>query len=324
MESAPFKLKNWITSFTILAAAIVLMGGCALANHPPTITSLKAELETVSPSGLCHIECIASDRDGDELSYGWSASDGNLDGDGAAVNWSAPDSEGIYNITVEVTDGNGGEVTDSITINVRVNDPPAITSLKADMDWVTPSGSCNITCNAEDPDGDELIYKWSADGGDISGIGSVVTWAAPDAVGLYNITVVVSDGYGGEGTRSLSISVALNPPPSIELVVTSEEPMKETKKVIYVLRRRSYNIECVVSDSESDELSYEWSASGENTDGGQISGESSTVTWTAPDVTDAGFVIDKVTITVVVSDANGNISSKSIILKVETCTCAFS
>ena len=212
---------------------------------------------------------------------------------------------------------------------VPANHPPVITNLKAEPEAVFPSGVCQIVCVALDEDGDELIYKWAASGGDISGADSAVTWTAPDAAGLYNITVVVTDGHGEEDTRSLTISVALNPPPIIESVVISGEPMVERGGRIYVLESISYNIcsykiECIVSDSESDELSYEWSASGENTDGGEISGEGPVVTWRAPYVTDAGFVIDEVTITVVVSDVDGNMASKSIVLTVETCaSCVF-
>ena len=315
MKSASFKLKSWITSFTILVTAIFLISGCVPANHPPVITNLKAEPEAVFPSGVCQIECIASDEDDDELSYEWSASEGYIDGDEAIVTWSAPESEGIYNITVEVTDGNGGEVTDSITITVRVNGPPAITSLKADTDWVTPSSSCNITCNAEDPDGDKLSYEWSGNGGVISGTGSVVTWTAPDAAGLYNITVVVTDGQGGKDARSLTISVALNLPPIIEdLVITPKghEYLKEYSGGYLIGKAKSCDIECLVSDT-SGKLVYGWSC-----DDGEISGEGSMIVWTAPDRA------DEVTVTVTVSDAAGNMVSRSIVFKVVRCsTCTF-
>ena len=321
MESAPFKPKNWMTSFAVLVTAVFLIGGCAPANNPPVITNLKAEPETVSPSGVCQIECVASDEDGDELSYEWLASEGHIDGDGAIVVWSTPESEGIYNIVVKVTDGNDGEASDSITIRVRDNRPPAITSLIADADWVTPSSSCQVTGNAEDPDGDELSYEWSTSGGDISGTGSVVTWTAPDAAGLYNITVVVTDGYGGEETRMLTVTVALNPPPVIEsLIVTPKghEYLKKDDGGYKVGKAMSCDIECVAFDSNGDELSYEWLASGDKIDGGEISGEGSIITWTAPD--SAG----EVTVTVTVSDAAGSMVSKSIVFRVVRCSsCTF-
>lgn len=309
------KLNRFLLNKSILVVIIFLISGCALANHPPVITNLKAESEVVSPSGVCLIECVASDQDGDELSYEWSAGKGDIDGDGATVAWSAPESEGIYNIAVRVTDGNGGEVTDSITITVRVNHPPTITSLIADADWVTPLSSCRIECNAEDPDGDELSYEWSASGGDISGTGSSVTWTAPDRAGPCNITVAVTDGYGGEATSALDISVSLNPPPVIEeLIVTPKghEYLKEYDGGYKVGKAKSCEIECVVSNM-SGELVYEWSC-----DGGEISGEGSVITWTAPSES------DEVTVTVTVSDAAGNMVSKSIVFTVVRCSkCTF-
>jgi predicted secreted protein len=316
MELDFFKSNKWIAAFAVLVTVIFLIGGCVPANHLPSIINLKAERDVLSPLSSCLVECVASDPDGDGLVYEWSASKGNiLDVDGATIAWSAPESEGIYNITVKVTDGNGGEVTDSITITVRANHPPTITSIIADKDWVTPLGSCHIRCNAEDPDGDELSYGWSADGGDISGTNLVMTWTVPEAAGIYTITVVVTDGYGGEDTRSLTVSVSQNPPPVIEdLIVTPKghEYLKKDDGGYMVGKAMSCDFECIVSDT-SGELVYGWSC-----DDGEISGEGSMVTWTAPDRA------VKVTVTVTVSDAYGNMISKSIVLKVVSCSkCTF-
>jgi len=120
MESAFFKLKNWVTGFTVLLSIILVIGGCAPTNQPPSITSLKTMRDELSPLSSCLIECVASDPDGDELSYEWSASKGDiLDVNGATIAWSAPESEGEYSIMVKVTDVNGGEVTDSVIITVK-------------------------------------------------------------------------------------------------------------------------------------------------------------------------------------------------------------
>jgi len=315
MQSKSFRLNRWLTNLVILGSVILLIGGCVPANQPPVITNLKAKQNVIAPLDSCLIECVASDEDGDELTYEWSASKGNITGAGATVAWSAPETEGIYSIVVKVADGNEGEATDSITITVKVNHPPFIISLVAGAEWVAPASSCFIKCKAEDPDGDELSYDWSTSGGDISGTGSVVNWTAPDTVGLHNITVAVTDGQGGEGTRSLSIGVVLAQPPTIEsLIVTPEEPkyVKEYEGGYRILRNRSCYIECVVKDASHD-LVCEWSA-----DEGDISGEGSVITWTAPD--ERG----EVTVTAIVSDSSGGVATKSIVFKVETCSCAFS
>jgi len=284
MKSNYLRLNKWIIRLTILVSIIFFAAGCVPANHQPTITSIKAVPETVYPSGSCQIECAASDDDEDELSYEWSAGKGHIDGDGATVAWSAPESAGIYSVTVKVTDGNEGEASNSIAISVRENHPP--------------------------------IIEWSAEGGDISGTNSVVTWTAPETTGLCNIAIVVTDGHGEEDTALLAITVALNPPPIIEaLVVTSEQPKyvkrgEETPDRYKILKSKSCEIECVVVNA-SDELTYEWACGG-----GEISGEGSVVTWIAPPDRDA------VTIAVTVSDTEGKVASKNIVFEVKTCACS--
>jgi hypothetical protein len=69
-------------------------------------------------------------------------------------------------------------------------------------------GTTTITCVATDPDGDSISYGWSASEGDISGVGNVVTWVAPEKGGDFDVTVIVSDSKGGETTGNLRISVA--------------------------------------------------------------------------------------------------------------------
>jgi hypothetical protein len=106
-----------------------------------------------------------------------------------------------------------------------------------------------------------------------------------------------------------------NNPPIIEnLTVTPKEPkyMKEIAGGYKILKGKSCDIECVASDPDNDELLYEWS-----TDGGNVSGEGSAVTWTAP------LRGGEFTITVTVSDNGGGIASKKIVFQVKTCACAF-
>jgi hypothetical protein len=198
------------------------------------------------------------------------------------------------------------------------NRRPIITSLEAEADWTTPLGSLQVTCTASDPDGDELSYEWSTSGGNITGTGSEVIWTAPGEVGIYDITVVVDDGHDGEDARSVTLSVTLGTPPIIEdLIVTAKEPkyLKETTTGYKVGKTKEYYIECIASDTDGElgELVYEWSC-----DGGEISGEGSMITWTAP-----GTACD-VTVTVIVSDVAGNMVSRSIVFEVVSCSpCEF-
>jgi hypothetical protein len=312
--------KRWLVIVVIVAAAVLLsiLFDTMLANHLPAITSLEAPARVI-PWESCQIMCNASDRDGDELSYNWSANGGEINGAGATVNWTAPLSVGSYNITVTVTDSRGGEVMKQVTITVRANWPPTVTSLVADADWTLPLGSIQVTCTASDPDGDELSYEWTATGGDISGTGAAVNWTAPQEVGIYDITVVVTDGHGEEDTKFVSLSAALGAPPTIEdLIVTAEHKYlkKSTSGYDYdVWTAKQYNIECIVSDTNI-ELFYEWSC--DDGEISEISEDGSTITWIAPNKT-----LTATTVTIIVSDIAGNRVSKSIILYVPSCACGF-
>jgi hypothetical protein len=309
--------RRLMITIAIVAVVVVLVivFDTILANHRPAVAGLEAP-ERVVPSGSCQIVCIASDRDGDTLSYNWSVSGGSISGAGAAANWTAPDSVGSRNVTVTVSDGRGGEVTEQVTIEVRANESPAITSLVADEDWTLPSGTLQLTCTASDPDGDAVTYEWTAIGGNISGAGAAVTWTAPQEVGIHNVTVVVKDGHGSSVASLLRISVATEQPPTIEaLLVTANHCYLKTYSWGYkVGKEKEYAIECSVGNTSID-LSYEWACTG-----GEISGDGSLITWTAPNppgTTD-------VTVTVIVSDIAGNMASKDVILNVVNCSpCTF-
>ena len=223
-----------------------------------------------------------------------------------------------------MTDGRGGEATDYVTIPVRANEPPTITSLVANAAWTTPSGSLQVTCTASDPDGDNLSYEWTATGGDISGTGAAINWTAPQEVGTYNVTVVVKDGYGGKDVRKVILSVALGTPPTIEnLIVTPKGHIYLRKGTAAgcdydVWKTKEYDIQCVASNT-SGEVSYTWSC--DDGEISEISEDGSMITWAAPNKQSTNTVHVKVTVTVIVSDVAGNSVAKSIVFYVPSCTC---
>jgi hypothetical protein len=310
-----------IVGIVAAAALVSILLYTMVANHGPVITSLAAEPEGVPPLGSCQIVCNASAPHGSELSYNWSASGGTITGEGATVTWGAPGYEGSYNVTVTVSDSRGGEATDYVIIPVRTNSPPSIDSLVANAAWVSPSGNLQVTCNATDPNGDELSYEWTTDGGKISGTGTNVKWTAPREVGAYNVTVVVKDGYGGEDIRKMPLCVDRGTPPAIEnLIVTGKDNpyLKEDGQPgcdYEVFQTKKYDIDCIASNT-SGELSYEWSCTA-----GSISREGSNITWTAPSTPPAQSI--KVAVTVIVSNVAGNRVGKDIVFYVSYCTCPF-
>lgn len=106
-----------------LVAALLLVGCCPIANNAPQISSLNADPATVGPSGNTTLTCVATDADGDSLTYSWSYSGpavGTIAGTASTVDWTVPDAEGTYTVSVSVADGKGGSAEDDCTVTVAV------------------------------------------------------------------------------------------------------------------------------------------------------------------------------------------------------------
>ena len=306
-----------IIAAVVAAVVLSILSHELLTNHQPVILGLEAAPERVRPSGNCQVACNATDSDGDELVYVWSADGGLLNGEGAAVTWTAPIFQGSYNVAVEVTDGHGGETASQTIIEVA-NDAPTIMSLVPEVDRAIPLATVRVTCNATDPDGDQLTYEWSATGGSITYAGAEAIWVAPDEFGAYNITAVVSDPHGGRDEQWVSLLVSSENPPAIEgLIIRARDHifLRESTasgRDYDVWKNRVYDIECIASDTSGD-VAFEWLC----TDGDIFwtSEDGSMIAWIAPDETSV-----EVKVTVKVYDIVGR-SEKALVLYIPSCTC---
>lgn len=304
----------------------VLTGGCAPPNAPPEITSLESRSRVIAPGDSVLVECIAFDADGDELAYEWSSDRGTINGHLGVVAWTAPAQEGLARVSVVVSDGGEVTATQSTTIIVKSNQPPIVKGVTSEIDWVRPGETVTVVCEAEDLDGDELTYVWSAECGEITGQSATATWTAPESEGECRITVVVDDGYDGRATASMGIVSSQHEP----LMVTSvsvtalDDPyyLEERADWYKVYWQDSYVIECTVTEPERI-ASYEWSdgdvVASFPVGAGKIvfEGGPSKIRWTAPKQR------GEITMTVTVRDDAGNEASRSFTLMVESCTCAF-
>ncbi|MBN2186024.1 MAG: PKD domain-containing protein [Dehalococcoidia bacterium] len=216
--------------FSVLAMAIMLSSACgpeaapspaqpklepgpapgpaeSAGNQPPEISSLTSAQTAVLPLSIIEVRCVATDPDGDAISYEWSTTGGSFTGTGPTVSWVAPEHYGDYNATVTVRDDKGGVAKATINLSVVSNQNPQILSLTAEPNTVLCNGKSTITCVATDPDGDTLSYGWSANYGSITGVGDAVIWIAPDRVGEFTITATVDDGEGGQYVADVSVAV---------------------------------------------------------------------------------------------------------------------
>lgn len=183
--------------------------GQAVINYPPRIKSFASEKQIVLLNDSSRIYCTASDKDNDPLNYQWTISGGSYTGTGAMINWHAPSTPGSYLIICEVNDGQGGIISDSLYIQAAevINSSPIINDINASPRKIHIGTNSEISCAAEDPDGDTLTYHWSAESGTISGTGTNITWTAPTLAGNYYINCQVTDGRGGEAIDSIGVSV---------------------------------------------------------------------------------------------------------------------
>ncbi|MEA3442206.1 MAG: PKD domain-containing protein [Chloroflexota bacterium] len=202
-----------LLALTFLIIIAVLTIGCA--NQAPIISELRASEECPITSGDYIIECLASDTDGDVLTYEWEADGGTISGKGHTATWTTPDTEGTYTITVTVRDAPGNEATRLLSLSVAANEPPkiedvAVTAHNPEQmkdNKIFKGESCDIECVASDEDEDKLTYSWSCDRGNIQGSGEKISWTAPNTGCDATITVTVADGRGGTDSKEIVFEV---------------------------------------------------------------------------------------------------------------------
>lgn len=250
---------------------------------PPQVVELVASTDRIVPGMIVQLACTVNHSEMHTLVYQWTASDGLIVGTGSDIEWTAPDAEGLHRIYVRVTDSYGGADDRSLSLSVRKNTPPVIHTLYAEIDdspgWVIPGSVVEVSCEAVDQEGDDLVYAWTATAGAVTGQGSSVTWIAPDQTGLHWIAVDVTDEYGGSARRAIPVSVSRGEPPEIiglEVKALDTHQFEPYGDGFLILGEKSCSIEVFVEDGES-RYTYEWS-----TDRGTLTGDGPRAVFQAP------------------------------------------
>jgi Ca2+-binding RTX toxin-like protein len=168
-----------------------------------------------------------SDPEGRSLTYSWDVNGDNVFGDatGAAptLTWpqlvalGIPDGTGgIYNVKVQVNDGDGG-ITTSSSVSLTVNNV-APTAGVSGPSSLARGASGNYTFTATDPSsvdqaaGFTFAIDWNGDGSDVqvvSGASGLVVAHTFTTVGARTIKVTATDKDGGvsnQATRAVSVS----------------------------------------------------------------------------------------------------------------------
>jgi len=151
-----------------------------------------------------------TDIDGDYLTVtsATGAAHGTLSWSGGTISYTPyPDYNGSDSFTYEISDGNGGTATATVSVTVNaVNDNPIAVDdvLVTDEDT---SYTIDVTANDSDPDGDILTVT-GATGGRVTWSGGSITYT-PDAnfYGQDSFTYEVSDGNGGTASATVWVTV---------------------------------------------------------------------------------------------------------------------
>ncbi|MFC7081787.1 PKD domain-containing protein [Halorussus caseinilyticus] len=174
-------------------------------NAPPTADASESDRRASVGEPLTLNGTASSDPEGNIVRYDW-----DVDGDGAFEKTGATvsqvyDTSGARNVTLRVTDG--GNLTDTDTIRVRVNTPP---TARIDASNTTIRAGESVAFDASessDPDGNISEYAWDVDGDGTTDATGPTAEHAYDADGTYTVTLTVTDDDGATDTATETITV---------------------------------------------------------------------------------------------------------------------
>ena len=254
-------------------------------NEAPVITSdgggVSAALSTVENQSVI-TTVTSTDVDGGTPSYSIAGgADAALfsinSATGALTFNTAPDFEtpvdtggnNVYDVTVQVADGNGGTDTQAISVSVNnVNEDPIITSAtnasavenhatvttvtSTDVDGGTPSYSINGGADA-------ALFSINSTSGTLT-FNSVPDFETPTDVGannIYEVTVQVADGNGGTDTQAITIVLTdVNEAPAIETdsIGNGNNVNDNIPLDISINENQRWVIQLSVSDVDADDI----------------------------------------------------------------------
>jgi len=197
----------------------------------PYVESLEVQPLT-NPGETVTVSASALDLEEQAIEYELRADGGTIEPRGSprTWDWTAPEGLGRYTLTLTVTDTDGMRDESSVEVEVisgPVNSPPVIDRIDISRSILGPGETADIRVRADDPDGDDITYSFSADRGTLEPDGDRAIFTAPDQIGTATITVRVVDpsGLSDEGTIGITVRQDISGDPP-EVSVFRSDPAR--------------------------------------------------------------------------------------------------
>ncbi|GAB6040919.1 hypothetical protein JCM17961_15930 [Endothiovibrio diazotrophicus] len=206
-------------------------------NQDPTAVIALSPTSGEAPLSIT-LDGTGSTDDGQIVEYAWTTSNGlTFSGNSAQATFAM---EGIYSVTLTVTDDRGATGIATQSVEVR----PAgygVPTAEISVDHAEGDAPLTVTFDGSrsaDQDGSIMTYRWSSSDGR-SSLGSLASFTF-DQPGTYVVTLVVTDNDGNSGTaeETVVVGMPLTPvftvsqvegaaPLTVDVDATGSEPASE-------------------------------------------------------------------------------------------------
>ncbi len=221
-------------------------------NLPPTIQTVTIPTK-INEGQTIQLSATATDGGtSDNLTYTWNLGDGTNPVTGRNIAHTYTDN-GNYNVTLTVTDKDGGSTQQTTT--VKVDNLAPIVNLTAPNTNLNQGESLNLGVTYSDPGiKDTHTIAWNFDDGSTPITGVTNPNHTFTKAGTNNVTVTVTDNDGASTTKSIQIAVA-NVAPTITNVNIPTN----------INEGLSITLTATATDPGNDTLTYNWYINGATT-----------------------------------------------------------
>ena len=230
-----------------------------VANVPPQNVNAGGDVNVSEGTPIGFSGSATDPGANDVLSFDWNFGNGQS-ASGRNVNYTYPD-DGVFTVTLTVSDGDGGVVPDQLTATIS-NVPPTANA-GGPYTNVVLNVPVQFNGSATDPGvNDVLTYKWDLDNDgqydDFTGPNPTKTYSQ---VGTYTVSLEVTDDDGGRDTDNATVEVITGiqvtfdtSPPGLSLIVDGETIT--TPRTFWWLPATNHSLEAPLIHNASSVMRY--------------------------------------------------------------------